>query len=296
MDYLKESEALRGFIEQAGQVIDEGLADLIENRHLYQMVSLSERIEQLAEEFKARVYVDARELVSERFEAILAGAWFLRSEEVNIFPSPSNQGPRPARLTIGASTVKTFCSDCDRSEAYNLEESVSVLKGGVRENGRGRPVQVICFVYACQSCKGVPEVFLVRREGLRLRLDGRSPIEQVTVPSVIPKDSRKYYSDAVLAEQSGQTLAGLFYLRVLVEQYACGLHEGHQVDQALELYSESLPADFKERFPSLKNLYSVLSQATHTADGDPKVFARVQRELDEHFDARRLFKLNQSAS
>jgi hypothetical protein len=99
----------------------------------------------------------------------------------------------------------------------------------------------------------------MRREALKLRLAGRDPIEILPTPKVLPKAPSKYYSDAIIAHHAGQTLAGLFLLRVFVEQYwrtvpavqallteeprATGERQG-------DAYQSSLPTDFKNRFLS----------------------------------------------
>lgn len=45
----------------------------------------------------------------------------------------------------------------------------------------------------------------------------------VEVPKDLPKAQKKYFSDAIDAHNSGQTLAGLFFLMTFIEQYtSCG--------------------------------------------------------------------------
>jgi hypothetical protein len=60
-------------------------------------------------------------------------------------------------------------------------------------------------------------------------------------------------------------LAGLFLLRVFIEQFAKSKVNGDFAsgDALLDAYPTPLPDDFKGRFPSLKNLYSGLSMAIH---------------------------------
>jgi hypothetical protein len=57
-----------------------------------------------------------------------------------------------------------------------------------------------------------------------------------------------------------------------------------------------LPADFKKRFPSLKDLYARLSDDLHRAAGAPDTFDKARQEIEEHFEARRLFKIDSSGS
>ena len=108
--------------------------------------------------------------------------------------------------------IKLFCSRCDRVEAFNLVSAGDFINDWRRYGNRpvdaeNAAIQVFCLAYLCQSCKGVPEVFLVRRERQRLMLSGRTPIEHVTVPARL-KTVKRFYRGAVVAHQSGETLAG----------------------------------------------------------------------------------------
>jgi len=76
---------------------------------------------------------------------------------------------------------------------------------------------IILHCRICQSCKSFLEVFLISYKNKKLTICGRSPIEYIEVPKSIPKNAQQYYSDALLAYQSGQHLAGNFMLRVLIE-------------------------------------------------------------------------------
>jgi hypothetical protein len=115
----------------------------------------------------------------------------------------------------------------------------------------------------------------------------------VEQPRFIPKAIARFYSGAVVAHQSGQTLAGVFLFRVLIEQWVQSQSEkkGLKVDQALDNYIIGLPKDFKERFPSFRSLYEELSADIHSATGSAELFEKAGKQIIEHFDARRLFKL-----
>jgi hypothetical protein len=135
---------------------------------------------------------------------------------------------------------------------------------------------------------------------MKLRLVGRDPIEVLPVPKVLPKDVSKFYSDAQIAHHAGQTLAGLFLLRVFIEQFWRTLpvvNELLQRDERAtgekqgEAYQTSLPNDFKSHFPSLKDIYGKLSSAMHNAEAKPDLFEASCVEIVEHFDARRLHKI-----
>jgi hypothetical protein len=186
--------------------------------------------------------------------------------------------------------VKLFCSSCDREEPFNpvdgKDEASQVDTNGIIN-------QIFVLSFQCQSCKGMPEVFMVKRKDWKLTLTGRCPMEKVQVPKYIPKLHANYYSDAVIAFNSGQTLAGLFLLRTFIEQYAIRVTGKTDLlaDQIIDLYMNGLPEDFKKRFPSLRKIYGDLSDAIHKANASDELFKQSLSDIDAHFDAKRLYKL-----
>jgi hypothetical protein len=97
-----------------------------------------------------------------------------------------------------------------------------------------------------------------------------------------------------VAHQSGQTLAGLFLLRTLIEQWArsnAKIERDHAPD-VLDAYVAGLPELFKQKFPTLRDSYSRLSADIHAAAGSDELFAASLADIDKLFDAQRLFELN----
>jgi len=88
-------------------------------------------------------------------------------------------------------------------------------------------------------------------------------------------------------------LAGIFFLRTLIEQWARSAVAGPDLpaDKALDAYMRTLPEDFKARFPSLPSLYAELSADMHAALGDKDLFEKARAAIVKHFKARRLFEL-----
>lgn len=215
--------------------------------------------------------------------------------------NPSLPGARPIPqgepdyIEFQLPTINTFCTHCEANWPFNPIFDTYQLT--VRALGQH---QWFFLGYQCQQCKGLPVRFLVRREGLKLRLAGRDPIEVLPTPKELPKTQSKYFSDAMVAHHAGQTLAGLFLLRVFIEQFwrtvpavqdllkqdsrAPGERQG-------DAYQSSLPTDFKSRFPSLKDVYARLSEAIHAADAKATLFEEASAKIIEHFEARRLFKI-----
>jgi hypothetical protein len=204
---------------------------------------------------------------------------------------------RMGQLFFRTPDVKLFCETCRRVEPFNSIFTADFLELGAKKVGGFKTkrgvVQIFVFSFLCQGCKIVPEVFIVRREDLKLILCGRAPIEHIEVPNVIPKQIKRFYSGAIVAHQSGQTLAGIFLLRTLIEQWAQSAAANKELpaDKIIDLYLSTLPDDFKNRFPSLRTLYSELSFDIHTATGSAELFEKACNQIVEHFEARRLFKL-----
>jgi hypothetical protein len=162
-----------------------------------------------------------------------------------------------------------------------------------RELAEGGTQQAFLLAYQCQSCKRTPELFLIRRRGLKLTNEGRSPIERVDVPPFVPDSVQRFFGGAIVAYQSGQTLAAVFLLRTLVEQWARSASgsKKEQADQVMEDYMATLPDDFKNRFLSIRTLYGELSVDIHNATGSAELFERARTQITQHFEVRRMFGL-----
>jgi DNA-binding GntR family transcriptional regulator len=134
---------------------------------------------------------------------------------------------------------------------------------------------------------------MIRREQLKLTIVGRSPIEHVDVPQVIPKNQRKYFGGAVVAAQSGQTLPALFMLRTFLEQFAASQVSDHSLraDAVIDAYMASLPDAVRSHFISPRDMYSRLSEAIHAAREDMPFYEEIVGQIIEHFEARRLYKV-----
>src|SRR5262249_47468291 len=134
----------------------------------------------------------------------------------------------------------------------------------------------------------------VDRQRWTLSLHGRSPIENVEVPVFIPKEEYRFYRDALVAYQSGKTLAGLFYLRTFLEQFArrqTGLTERSSGDEIMQAYNQTLAPDLSSRMPSLREWYDKLSAALHEARENAALFENAIVEINQHFDIRRVYKI-----
>jgi hypothetical protein len=105
----------------------------------------------------------------------------------------------------------------------------------------------------------------------------------------IPDLEASFFRDAVIAHQSGKTLAGLFFLRTFIEQYArrvIGESGRRTGDEIMDVYSKTLPETIRPMIPSLGDCYSRLSEALHAARADEPLFDEMRGRIEQHFDFR----------
>ena len=169
--------------------------------------------------------------------------------------------------------------------------SPRVLNGGYipycRLENDKEITQVFSLQYQCQSCKGEPVTFLIRRQGLKFQIVGRSRIEPCILPEGFPKEERNIFSDAVCASQTGSILAAICLLRIAIEQLARRVandRSGRELEEIFEKYKTSLPVEFPSHVKgTLKQVYDSLSTCVHSADANQQVFDNAMKELAKHF-------------
>lgn len=290
--------------------------ELLSEKHLYQSVRVNiEFIDGVAQALhgeaqrhaRARRFSGGAEPIVPNWETFRKDGLMLMSNlwipESGIeYPAGSIQalaktGHVENSIKVRLPTIQTRCPHCKGRWPFNPMEADQKWEQGRKSTSD----QWFFLSYECQSCKEEPLRFLIRRTKDKLTLCGRDPIEAVEVSSVIPKAHAERYSSSIVAYQSGQALAADFLLRVFVEQYWRSLDEvvtalkdkprptGDEIGQA---YKTTLPPDFSGRFPSLCEVYSDLSAAIHAADDSPDIYPKACEMVIEHFDARRLFKLD----
>ncbi len=292
---LDGQQAFAKFVEEHNECWSAGLKLLLEEKHLYQKVEI--RIE--------HVLKSARDDVSPSYESQLLQriGVFLKQR---LYPTTDAgtqlDGSPVLNAFLLVPNVKLYCRKCKSAEVYTsvyaseVSNELSKPRGPSSKVGRTLSAyyQVFFLALQCQRCQGDPECFLVRRRDQGLVFEGRSPFEHIELPSYIPEAERSLFRDAVISHQAGKTLAGLFYLRTFLEQYArrqTGVSDRISGDELLERYGKLLPASIREEIPSLRLWYERLSTAIHQASADGDLFVSAEEEIDRHFDMRRLFKL-----
>ncbi len=111
-------------------------------------------------------------------------------------------------------------------------------------------------------------------------------MEMADVPDTLPEPEVAFFRDAVIAHQSGRTLAGLFYLRTFIEQFARRVtgESGRRLGQEIMIaYGETINAQLRSMIPSFAECYERLSEALHAARGDVQLFAEMRAKIEQHF-------------
>ena len=230
-------------------------------------------------------------------------------EPLEVTDNPTFVGGNSLQLYLPAKNVKLFCVKCDAREAFRpiwFSDLTSQLRSKLKTQRTlgaesfkiqfPNNFQLLALVFLCQRCEFLPTAFIVKRTGLDLFLEGRSPIEHVELPSFIPKEEHKWFRDGVIAFQTGKILAALFYLRTFIEQFARRktntLGEKKTGDEIMSAYAETIPKNLRDTMPSLAEWYDKLSAAVHTATEDAALYGSAREKIEEHFDIRRVHKLD----
>lgn len=281
--------------------VENGFKLLLETKHLYQSVRVESPDKDIAQREMKEIlrgtihFQEIEDSIKHLGVSLSDIEWTVKNPNGRL-PSATQSEIVYASLNFIPPTVKLFCQTCKRIEAYNLQYGNDLLSEfkGAKVISDIEAEQIFSLAYQCQSCKSIPEIFVVRREGLKLIQSGRTPMEEIETPAFLPKKQKKYFSDAVVAFNSGQTLAGNFLLRSFIEQYVRSLSstpDSQNMELLFSEYSKDLPEDFKQRFPSLQAIYDKLSNDLHLASASEDVFIQSKAEIMKHFKARELYAL-----
>jgi hypothetical protein len=272
------------------------LKQLLESKHLYQKVDVPIQTvrERDAANISPGLLVHVNAAVDGWQRRPLEAAMTRSTEMLQV----GNAGTSVIKPILLVTNMKLFCGICGGAEVYYPLWARDVTLECKDPRGSAMPrkgeFQMFFLAFQCQNCHSDPEAFIVRRSGFRLYLEGRSPIEEVRLPKYIPKKEAHFLSDAVVAFNAGKKLAGLFYLRTFLEQYARRITrlQGRTTgEEIMDAYATTLPVAHRDHMPSFRTLYEKLSEALHEARTDEALFESVRAEIDLHFDIRRVFKI-----
>jgi len=202
------------------------------------------------------------------------------------------------RLLFEFPFARLYCHRCHRREPYRPLLVSDALEGArPRPDPHAEPAmtdQIFLALYHCQGCRSAPEFFAVARNGMKVKLVGRHPIESVEVPTDVPREESDFLRSARIAFNTGNVLAALFYLRTLVEQFARRMTNttGRMTgDVLMSKYSATLPDELRGRMPSFGEWYEKLSEALHEARDDEELYRAAEENILHHFELRRAARL-----
>lgn len=274
--------------------INETIRFLLEKKHLYQSLVVDQPtlVKQLKSHMVSEQSKGDFDALVDKADQALTGDWRIHDEMSRQRPGdrlPAGMEYRP-EIAIFIRSVGAACPTCKAVMPMNVKGVYDLARSSddrweiIEDRVPGQ--QDFVFLFQCQKCRSQPDAFLVRRRGMKLTLCGRSPMEYIEVPASIPKPVRSYYSDAVVAANSGKLLAGFLYLRVLIEQHVRGVVgdcQGLKADEALAKYSAQIPEGVREWLPSLRERYGLLSKAIHSASEESDLFSESIGKIETHF-------------
>lgn len=277
--------------------VEAAMKELLETKHLYQSVTVDvnaviakalpqpERLHPLDAQSRG----NAAAIVGD----VARGRWITGpSRDAQLAGTDDDRAP----LVFEVVPARMFCTTCKRRERYEVVRAEDVtfdVHRPYQAEESQRPQwplsdQTYAISMLCQGCKRYPEVILVRRTTAknRLTLSGRTPMEVAEVNESLPEPEVTFFRDAVLAHQSGRTLAGLFYLRTCIEQFARRMtgETGRRTGQdIMATYGETLPLQLRGMIPSFSECYDRISDALHAARADAVVFDDMRGKIAQHF-------------
>jgi|ERR1035437_1111689 hypothetical protein len=308
--------------EVISQKILSALKELLESKHLYQSVQITEK--DFDEAINRLIEIHKQETSRAEPGIKLDGTPYLKKfterlhqERNNLLYSDwyffTESNPPPGAQPIGSvdlpplllpsARVSCGSKQCKGSVQPHNAGFVGWSYGAVSfDYKKDGVMQIFSLPYQCQNCKEEPLVFLVKRENSKLTLVGRSQFPEVVIPNFIPDAQRKFYRNAIVADQTNFTLAAALYFRTVIEQYFYAVIPAEKTkaikgnptgDELANLYAETLPKSFPSNFPSLKKAYDDLSVIIHSGkenDEVKKKFSAIRNAVDGHFKAVQLFK------
>lgn len=300
-------EDTENFLRISSSAIENAFLLLLENKHLYQSVEIATSGFSGFIDRESKKELALRSMIApgrsggmpfKSREQILEDCKTNAEENLRTRHYQMRFGNNPVQassIVISVPTIKAICQNpgCGGLWPHNACPDPSFFIPSTQIVSGLR--QIFVLQYQCQTCKKEPISFLVKRDGLKLTLTGRSPMEAIEIPRFLPKHVRKFYRGALLAFNCGAVLPGIFMLRTMIEQHMrVTVNAGENKmtgDELTEAYAETIHPDFVRRFQSLKPVYSSLSETIHAAvDDNPELFDCERLKILAHFEAKEAFE------
>ncbi len=213
-----------------------------------------------------------------------------------IADSPLNTPNDEMKLTFPLPSIKMHCSKCKDDHTFS---SIGVLwADGFMEHYpklSEKTEQLFNFSYNCGVCKDNFVGFLVKRDGGRLTLCGRTERLHVNVPKGVPKKLRGIVSDAIGAANENDIFAGFYHLRTFCEHYmkqCIGMPISEKItgDELSNRYNASLDSRMASGLPAISIIYELASKLMHERAGGREEFDSLLNDIDGHLSAKKLFE------
>jgi hypothetical protein len=191
------------FYETTPDIVEGAFKKLLSEKHLYQSVELDlTSIKRFAEECEIeRSTPGSSRDMSSKQEWIktgkeeLAGSWIPKTASFPLDADTVLDEQVRASVTFKVPSITTYCEKCVAAWPHNPTENIVPI--------RSRQNQCFLFEYLCQKCQSALIRFQIRREGLKIRLTGRDPIEVLPTPKELPKEMARYFGSAHIAHNAG---------------------------------------------------------------------------------------------
>lgn len=158
------------------------------------------------------------------------------------------------------------------------------------------------LIFSCPSCK-YRITYSLFSEREKLKLTGKYPIKEISIPKYVNKEVGKYLSESIIAGYGGFIMSGICTLRVFIEQHVRFITSLNSCDNIEELFQEyrkcfidkihlentNAKGAVYDSLPSLKNIYDSLSSAIHRGDQNVDLYYSSLSKLSGHFKGIELY-------
>lgn len=286
----------------AQEAIEDAISVLLERKGLYQKVDVAfERLSNHLDSIKAPSFQTFIGEFSTR-------PWVPVSQDVTkenharaeffcgVGDSPLSASSDQLKLAFYLPSIKLYCADC--KDEHTFSSVTAMWWDGFADcypRYGAKTQQIFNLTYTCVKCRNNPISFMLKRDGLRLTLCGRSERLSIEVPSLIPKALRDVIRDAKSAVAENDLPAGFYHLRTFVEHYmkSClGIPVAQRItgEDLGAKYNASLDSRMSSGLPSMPSLYERSSRFMHERSGSDEDFNALMESVEGHLSAKELFR------
>jgi hypothetical protein len=317
-----ESPALEG---AAAEAIEEAFRELIERRYLYQKLTVDlgrvdAAVKQAVDEATMRastpgagaaggfisqpIPASPKRLAELRSE-IEKRPWWLVTRHVGDNPrsaeihrmarlggQPLGTQAHEMNLMFYLPAVQLRCPGrCKRNGTFIalVSSSDSGFDSPYPRQGNTGTEQIFVPIYRCEMCRETIYTILIRRGGLRLHLCGFAPRREPSASKPVPEPLVPILSDADQAVAEGDTYAGFYHLRTMLEHYlktrlGIAISQQFRGDELIAKHYKMLLPAVAGVVPSVAVAWERLSYWLHTRTGEAEDYQTQRDAICRHID------------